>query len=157
MHSALWSKKLAAECTEAGWLPVRVFTEAPLRMDWVSGILLKMKFSAGSWNEKEKKKPHSIRIHSLSPFSLPCKEEGFILTALMSGLSCMGQGGKTPKPQAVEPEGLSWDTEWRRQGRGRVGDPYRLHVMGSFRSGFGSRKESKISGSSCHLCRGYWE
>ena len=77
-------------------------------MDKISGILLKMNFSVGPRNKKGKKKnnkkTHCIVIHSLSPFPLPFKEEGFILIALVSGLSCIGQEGKNPKCQPVELE-----------------------------------------------------
>ena len=75
-------------------------------MDKISGILLKMNISVGPRNKKENKnkKTHCIVIHSLSPFPLPFKEEGFILIALVSGLSCIVQGGKNPKCQPVELE-----------------------------------------------------
>jgi hypothetical protein len=44
----------------------------------------------------------------------------------------------------------------RKGGRRRqVDEPHRLDVTESFWSGYGCRKESEISGSSCHLCDGY--
>ena len=101
MHIALWRNKLlVTECIEESAYLLEFFPRGSFRMDKISGILLKMNFSVGPWNKKENKnkKTHCIVIRSLCPFPLPFKEEGFILIALVSGLSCIVQGEKPQVP-----------------------------------------------------------
>lgn len=86
-------------------------------MDWITGILLKMTFSVGL---QQARKYHCTGIHSLSSFSLPCKKEGFTLTALCLGFP--GARGKTPTPTTEAREAkLSYRTENRVREEGKGG------------------------------------
>lgn len=150
-HCFVKSWTLVTSRVGAEWLMVRIFSETPFRMDWTSGILLKMIFPRCGTSMQQGKKYHSIRNRSLFPCSLPYKEGGFILMLSKEEKKQTHQWGwrawaelHNGKPEA-------------KKGGGEVGESHRRDVVESFWSGFESWMERKISGSCCHLCGRYWE